>query len=255
MISVRAIASMDRSFLLTTSVRIQSLLLKKPVDLVAQEVAGRKFFHCVKGSKQVQRLLCSFVCDGDANIAKTDIVEQLVVIKDTAFQNAFQSTKGGAMDDCMNGELGIIGTPTKAKRYNPLRLIKMPEFITIEAPSVHGVQGLPLCVLPTKPGQGIWIEVTHASIGYLCKVVDAQHVHDEIRRVHPRELVPEDSRVSVDTVGVSYSYAQKRFIGIQNAGGVKARRFFAPSEDAEGVPPDAINFVRCTASSDDPDVD
>ena len=254
MISLRAIAYMGRSFLMTTSVRIQSSALRTPVDMVVQEVAGGKFFHCVKGSKLVQRLLCSFVSDGDASIAKTDIVEQLLAIKDTAFQTSFQATKDGAMDACTNGELGIIGTPTKVKRYDPLRLIKMPDCLTIIAPSVRDVQGVQLRVLATKPGQGLWVELTHASIEYLCKVVEAQHVDGDIRRVHPRERVPEDARVCVDTVGVSYSYTTKRFLGIQNAGGVKARRFFVPTEDEDGVPPAAINFAHAINSNADPDV-
>ena len=236
-------------FKLVTRVSIQSELLSSPADLDLKLVGDNQFFHCAKSCRKVMRvMMCKAAArppPADLDVSKTDIVEQLSGLKDTAFQHAYACVQRGGMTEEASRDLGLE-TPTKTSRgnrYTKVALMQMPDVLLVHAPSILDVEGCDLLVTATKPGGGLWVELSNKSLTYITLVVDAQLQSGGIKRNHPSKSVPHDDRVVVDVPGVSYSYKRGVYQATALDSADKRVRRFVKDENQ------AVEFVQSAAPS------
>ena len=236
-------------FTIVTRVSVNSELLSSPADLELKYVGTKQFFHCAKSCRKVMRvLLCkasSTLPSHLLDMTKTDIVEQLMKLKDQAFQQSYSNIQRGAMSEAASLDLGLE-TPTKTSRvnrYNIVSLMQMPETVSIHGPSLDGVDAIDLTVIATKPGAGLWLELTNTSLTYIASAVEVQLKGGCFKRSHPSRSVTDDDRIVVDVPGVSFSY--KRNVYHASAVDADGRRKRQYTND-KGA---AVEFVQVTSQS------
>ena len=92
-------------------------------------------------------------------MSSTDVIQQIAKVK------------RGAMHRAVSG-----GQTTKAKRWRPLKrqtknLLTLPEYMPVHAPDIGSVKGVDINVLSKN---ALWIELTHESLMYITKAMNAQ---------------------------------------------------------------------------------
>jgi hypothetical protein len=150
----------------------------------------------------------TLVQEGDArltSLSRTDIVEQLIKLRDDATEAFFQEQT--AQDDAPE-ELVVPTRPKKRSRAAAFMLAK-PRFVAIVAPSFDGVASVPMRVRYAKKNESLWVELTPDTVDYLTVVVHMQLKEGNIHREHASSMV--DNPVVVDRNGVSFSYTRNQY--------------------------------------------
>ena len=226
-------------FVLKTMVVVCHPELKKAVSLGdVQNVSGKMFFRLVKAIDAgcMRLLLCK--SGGDrTGMRKTNIVEQLTNIKDAKFRDAYAAFN--ADDNIEVEDLGVHQAKENVRsrtrpRYSKATLEMLPKVLDIDAPSIDDVVSCVMTVLATKPGKGLWVELSPANLEYLTSAVTRQIHTGTIRRVHPSKNVPRESRVRANVKGTSYSYARSRVVQRSRHDGKLKRRFFRAMSAEDG---------------------
>ena len=190
--------------------------LKQPIMMPTQVVDDRSYFKLIKSDAQVARLLVPKLDAYDRPLSRTDIVERLGSLRNSAYHALLLPPDEGQKED-----LGLDGPPKPRKASE----VVMPTSILADV-EVEGMDGIQMRMLLSKPGSPLWVEHTAENINFLIDVVCRQIASGVIKRVHPRQAVDEMDRVNSDTKGVSYSYKRQCVRVKRHVGGKDVTKYF-----------------------------
>jgi hypothetical protein len=150
--------------------RVLSVLgptMKEPVILRNTcEVEGMTFVKLAKTDQRIARLLLGRSSAGERPLAKTDILESLIALRNE-HTNGLQAAARAPVED-----LGL-DEPQPASKKHKIDKSTFPLYIEIQGPAVEGVDAMAIKVLPEVGHAALWAELTPEVMDYLAKV--AQH--------------------------------------------------------------------------------
>lgn len=233
--------------------------LPKPV-LVHEFVSdsGFTFFKVCKNSTTVQNLVGvhpNNKTNDRRPLSSTDIVEKLIECRDAQYAALSRASMSQA-------ELGLDAPPLKKHR----RKITLPSFVVVNTPQFDGIESVSMRVLLSSPCRPLFIELIPANIVYLRSVVNMQIAAGDIKRMHPRHIIPPEERVKVPVgeTGISavYSGTLKGWLRVKIIDGQNEvspsktkNKYIKPDPEADlsndvDMVDKAIAFKRSTDSSD-----
>ena len=224
--------------------------LKAPVFMRnVRKLDGVTFFKLAKSDHCVAKMLVQEVKRGTRPLAMTDVIERLTALRDEAYASHLCQPLEDDKED-----LGL-DVPPRGRAVNRRDI---PAVVTVQAPDIDVVPGIPLKVLNERKGKPLWIELTDDALSYLSQSVARQIETGEIKRVHPREHVSEDDRIQTHVKGVSYSYRRSSFrVVVKHADGARASHKYFKVNDAASLDEqkeEAISFLERASSSQDLDM-
>ena len=174
--------------------------LKQPIAFRSLEVVnGRKFFKLAKQDHVISRLLLGTSSSKTRRPAKTDVLEQLQMLRNTKIENIVTPP---ALDDLALDDI-VEEAPQRKKQKTKVSMpVDAPPIIEIVAPTIGSATEMKMNTLFRKKYEPIWLELTEAIIEYLVAAVDHQIVNESIDK----------SRVQhqVDQVGDGVTYETRR---------------------------------------------
>jgi hypothetical protein len=180
---------------------------RKPVAPSPYEVEDGCVY--VKVTKKASWFL-TLVQQGDErlkSLSRTDIVEQLIKLRDDAIEAFFAEQT--AKDDAPDELLGVVPTRPKKRSRAAAFMLAKPRFVAIVAPSFDDIASQSMRVRYAKKNECLWLELSPDIVDYLTVVVNMQLEEGNIHRPHASSMV--DNPVIVDCNGVSFSYTRNKY--------------------------------------------
>ena len=147
-------------------------------------VEGRRFMRLCKGHSTTAAILCCRSSRPPHDVMPhTDIVEQIVALKDKAVKDAVNSAEN---------------SKAKTFRWRNKDVVRnffsISEVCNIDVPETAGVPGVQMSVLATKRGRSgtAWVELTSENIAFLSEVVAAQFAIGNISNKRVRSACRDD---------------------------------------------------------------
>ena len=180
--------------------------LKSPIVIKhTQEVDGIKFMKVCKSDTAMSRLLVNEDTEAGRPLSMSDVLEQLVSRRNSAYNAILTQKLSGAEEG--KEDLGLDCAKRRRQREHPE--VSMPKVATLEAPDIEDVQGIPIKVILSKSGQALWVELSVEVLTYLRDAISMQISSGHVKRTHPGRDIPVEERVTSDVKGVSYSYKRQ----------------------------------------------
>ena len=163
--------------------------LKTPVQLKhLKQAGGIWFWKALKSDHGVERMLIGQSHSSKRLLPRCDLLEQIQELRDKAIKDI--------VDPPADQDLGLDGEqPAKKLKVN---LEKVPEIITVKAPSIGSVAGVPIKVLAGRPVDVPWIELSEAALNYI-----KSGIHEQINSggIHKTRVTHQD----ISEPGVSFA--------------------------------------------------
>lgn len=150
------------------------------------EVDGNKFIKIVKSDGSVVRLLTGHSVGASRALARTDIVEALISLRNTRVDELVKASlpeSNLAARDLGVGPEHPRHTAKRMRRYAG----QLPEVIEIEAPACKDVSSVKMNVLRQRPDQPLWVELVPENLDYLRAYVCAQIEAGDVKQPAPGE--------------------------------------------------------------------
>lgn len=233
---------MSSSFVISPAVFIKNSVVDKGVWLQTTMIDGKMFAAMLKSDYNVFKLTVGgskFATHGRGAMSHTNIFEQLKGLRDDAVRQMLGD------DSDMKEKM------RRAKRDKRLMadIMKLPDTIAINAPQVGSVQGRPMVVKSGMPSEHLMIEMSVGNMDYLRDAVLSQIATGTCRRTHARFAREAGDRVSVESRGVTFSHAKRKYRALRTDGDGKRKCKYFDSEV------DATAFVEGGVVDDDGDGD
>ena len=169
-----------------------------------------KFLKLAKSDPTVVRLITGHGVGEARMLAKTNIIEQLVVARNNKRQellDGFAAATGAAGAE----DLGVDDDEPLPKK-KPRRFdAQLPEIISIIGPSVEGVAGRSMNVLMARPEQALWVEISCANFDYIRDVATCQIESGAVQVAAPGANRGAEDRVPKPCRNVVWAYDRKSF--------------------------------------------
>lgn len=175
---------------------VMSDCLREPVVLRStQLVEGRTFWRVAKADQIVGRLLLGKACSSERMLSRTDIIEQLVKLRNSKVAELMQPP--GPLED-----LGLDEQPEAAPAPPAGR--PMPPTVQILAPQIGDVPELSLVVLSGLGQAPLWVELLPSVLEYLSEAVASQIAQGNVKRSKPSEHRVAHRGINFDAGRVAY---------------------------------------------------
>ena len=160
------------ALVITPSVTLSGTCMKHRVTLTTTVLVGEtRYFHVSKSDESA--LLCQVLgitrlVGQERTLSKTDIVEQLIAVRNSKFESWYNSQIPKAAETAELFE-GMDDEPDslRAVRKSRFVLATMPLEAVIQAPNVGGVEGIDMKVLMGNEKKPLFLELSSHVIEYL----------------------------------------------------------------------------------------
>ena len=181
--------------------------LKEPVQLRhVVQADGMTFWKVAKADQLVSRLIIGKANTDRRMMSKTSVVELLIDLSHKRVRELVQTSTGDAAED-----LGLDDEEDQPDD-KIIDWRKVPNVITITAPTIGEATGIPLQVLP-KPGRCLWLELSPESLDYLHSA--AIHEITNGQRLCSRKRHKDNHEAEV---GVTWESRRSAFRGRRRSG-------------------------------------
>ena len=227
---------------------IKSDDMKQPIFLKHyQKVDGVTFFKVSKVDPVIIRMFAGYNTKFQRPLSMTDIIEQITSLRNAGYNSALL----GDVQSEGKEDLGLDEPEAKpSRRQRVANKCALPSMITVEAPTIEGIEGRSMKVLLSTPGQCLWVEFSSSNINYFANAVAAQLAAGHIKRAHPIKSIKEEDRVASDVRGVSYSYARKQVLvkGVSDEG-QPFKKYFKVGDSIEATMAEASTWLETIGSN------
>ena len=208
-------------FTTTPCVAVQHGALPRVVHVPIMTIDGKSFFTMRRDSKCLQLFVggSPYIGAGYDTLQHTNIIDQLREMRHTEF--VARITLDGSK----------APKPNKYRHGSQrLKMLQLPDYVTIKAPDVHDVMGVDVTVVLTKGNTPLMLELTDDCLTYLRSAMLAQIASGTV--VRKRDYEKPDS---VEEKGVSYSIARDRYIAKRKNSATKRFHSFVTPSKQEAV--------------------
>ena len=208
-------------FTTTPCVAVQHGALPRVVYVPIMTIDGKSFFTLRRDVKCLQLFVggSPYIGAGYEALQHTNVIDQLREMRHTEFLTR------------------VTVDATNAKTHNKfrhgsmrLKILQLPDYVTIRAPDVHDVMGVDVTVALTKGNSPLQLELTDDCLTYLRSAMLAQIASGTV--VRKRDYEKPDN---VEEKGVSYSIARDRYIAKRKNSTTKRFDSFVTPSKQEAV--------------------
>lgn len=221
-------------------IRVEAPWMKQALDLSSWTmVDGKRFIKLSKMDPKISRLLLGEAPGKKRGLSDTNIVEELVKLRNAAVDKAVMA-KYSASTSKAEEDLGV-GTSEKLLDAKRRKIVEesLPKHIDIDVPGVGGSEGYSLSVLTVAGQVVVSVELVAESINFLHKVVETQLSNSSKAEASSSqaeaEQQPEEQPEAKPASGVWW-YPQKKAWRVKYmVEGKQKYKFFKPSDSQDPV--------------------
>ena len=182
----------------------------KPVILKDYlECDGSKFIKITKSDSAVVRLLTGHGVGVSRNLARSDIIESLITLRNSKSDELLKESMSGG-----SGATDDLGKQVEQPRLYAKRMKRaasaLPEVLEIRAPAFKDVESVNMNFLRQRPDQPLWVELTPENLDYLRAYVSAQ-IEDGSVKIEPHGAARPEDAETARAPGLVWSTNRLRF--------------------------------------------
>ena len=149
-------------------------------------VCGRKYVKMAKSDPKVIRLITNHGHGNERSLASTDIIEQLIKLRNERRSKLLEDGKQRAAAASLHKEdLGIDQAPP-AKRSKVVE-VDLPEVIDVQTPAMEGVEPIVMSVMLGSPSAPLWMELSTQNVDFVRKYAAAEISAGDTKRSRGKE--------------------------------------------------------------------